>query len=216
MKTESSDVITAFEVEAERQGVSWRALLKARAAAEGLTEGQFYERLVRSDGAVRLRESRQPDPQSLSRVFEELGHSPAAAKVAAAGRSGLREASAAKDPAGLGPDAYAYAANPDDATTWLLQLFSDKNAETPDPELVRYAVSHLPGIATYGQAVAIPDKDLDAVKAKLRSAWIAAGLSIEDLPLEMQQLELAAAFRRLGHTSTVGLRAALRGRSRRN
>jgi len=33
MKTESSDVITAFEVEAERQGVSWRALLKAREAA---------------------------------------------------------------------------------------------------------------------------------------------------------------------------------------
>ncbi len=218
MKTATSDVIAQFEAEAESQGVSWRALGKARAAAEGITEHQFYERLLRSGGTVRLLESaRAPRSQQLlEKVFESLGHSAKGARVAAAGRTRrLREASAARDAAGLGPDAYAYAPDESDPSTWLLQLYQDKDSKTPEPSLVQYAVNHLPGIAAYGTAVAIPDKDLDDVKARLRSAWIAAGLSIDDLPLEMQNLELAASFRRLGITSTVGLRAALRGRPRR-
>jgi hypothetical protein len=218
MKVLASDVIAQFEAEAESQGVSWRALGKARAAAEGITEHQFYVRILRSGGTVRLLESaRTLRPQQLlEKVFKSLGHNAKGARVAAAGRSGLSEASAAKNAAGLGPDAYAYAPDESDPSTWLLQLYRDKDSKSPEPSLVQYAVSHLPGIAAYGTAVAIPDKDLDAVKARLRSAWIAARLSIDDLPLEMQQLELAASMRRLGITSTVGLRAALRGRPRRH
>jgi len=221
MKSQTSEVIGLFESEARRRGVGAVALLDAEAKARGMSSITLLERLSssasKSSVPVRLVESaRTPRPQQLlEKVFQSLGHSPAAAKVAAAGRSGLREAAAAKDPAGLGPDAYAYAPDAADPTTWLLQLFTDTDSKIPDPELVKYAVSHLPGIATYGQAVAIPDADLDDVKARLRSAWIAAGLSIDDLPIEMQQLELAASFRRLGITDAVGLRAALRGRSRR-
>lgn len=213
MKT--SDAIAEFELEAKRQGVTWRALGKTRAAAEGITEHQFYERLLKSSGMVLLRESRRQVRPTLESAFTKMGHSAIGARVAAAGRSRLREASAAKDAAGLGPEAYAYAPDESDPTTWLLQLYRDKDSKTPEPSLVQYAVNHLPGIAAYGTAVAIPDKDLDAVKARLRSSWIAAGLSIDDLPLEMQNLEMAAAFRRLGITDAVALRAALRGRPRR-
>ena len=51
---------------------------------------------------------------------------------------------------------------------------------------MKYAVAHLPGIATYGQAVDIPETDLPDVKAKLRSAWVASDLDIADLPIELQ------------------------------
>ncbi len=100
MKTATSDPIAEFEAEAQRQGVSWRALLKSRAAAEHITEGQFYERLLKSSGAVRLRESaRAPRPHELEKAFESLGHSAKGARIAAAGRSGLREVSLFVTPA---------------------------------------------------------------------------------------------------------------------
>jgi hypothetical protein len=221
----TTDAIAEFELAAKTQGVSWRALLKTRAAAAHITEGQLYEQLVQGSPkstVVRLLESRRQAQPPLEKAFELLGQNPQQAKIAAAGRaglrSGIREASSVKDAAGLGPDAYAYAPDPEDPTTWRLQIAKDDprsdNGTTFDSELVKYAVNHLPGIAMYGQAVDIPEKDLAAVKATLRSAWIACGLSIDDLPIEMQNLELAAALRSLGHTG-IGLRAAMRGRSRR-
>ncbi len=150
--------------------------------------------------------------QSLAEAAREGGMTPAAARTFARGR-GLREV--AKDAAGLPACAYAYPRDPEDPTTWRLQIAKD--ADQPgafDKELVKYAVNQLPGIAGYDKALDIPAADLATVKATLRSAWIACGLDVNEMPAELQAEALRREFIRGGLSEKAAAIAAA-GRNRR-
>ena len=162
---------------------------------------------------------RVPDRESGSIVeaASGLGLSQSAARTFARGRSGIREA--VKNVAGLPAECFAWvpAATADDPTTWKMQISRTAATGTdwsPDEDLVRAAVAQLPGVATYGNAVDIPAADLPAVKATLRSAWIACGADIAEMPAELQQEALRRAFVGLGMSETAAAVAA-KGRSRR-
>lgn len=191
-------------------------------AAKPVTEAEFaatFEKLGLSPSAAKTAaRGRGTQPAKASTFVEagrDLGLTPAGAKAFAYGR-GVREV--AKDIAGLPATSYAYTPDVEDPSTWRLQI--SRSADTgdtwrPDEDLVRAAVAKLPGIAGYDSAIDIPAADLPGVKAKLRSAWIACGASLGDMPPELAQEALQRAFRRLGHTSDIGVTAAARGRERR-
>jgi hypothetical protein len=154
-------------------------------------------------------------PGSLIEVGKQLGLMPAAARTFARGRHGLSEA--VKNVAGLPAECFAWVPDPEDPTTWQMQI--SRNAGigsewSPDEDLVRAAVAQLPGVATYGKALDIPAADLPAVKANLRSAWIAAAVPLDEMPPELNQEALRRAFLGLGLSSEAAAVAA-RGRERR-
>jgi len=161
------------------------------------------------------RAARPTKAGSLVEAARELGHSAAAARTFARGRSGFCEA--VKNIAGLSSRCFAWVPDENDPLTWQLQIArSDEpsGAWQPDEDLVRAACGQVPGIATYGKALDIPTADLPAVKATLRAAWIACGASIDEMPAELQQEGLRRAFVGLGLSETEAATAA-RGRERR-
>lgn len=227
MKTATSDVYAELESEAKRRGISDIALLAERAKAQGVRLVEMFDRLLATKGGtVRLVESRrQSQTATLAKAFEGLGLSPAAARIAAAGRAGLREASAAtkhEDPGTVEGDngkpafaggefpasSYAYVPNASDPDTWWGLLATTPGGE-PDPDFVRNAVAQLndgnPGNPS------IPEADLPDVLDTLRKAW-AKALPDDELPAILTAE--AAVFLKLG-VPIKGLSAAARGRSRR-
>jgi hypothetical protein len=180
------------------------------------------------------------EDEALAASFKRLGLSDSAAKVAARGRGsrpagGLAEAgrrlslSAARaktfatrglrevirNVAGLSAACFAWVPDESDPTTWKMQIArsDDGDVWSPDEDLVRAAVVQLPELAGYDKALDIPAADLPAVKATLRSAWIACGAPVDDMPLELSQEALRGPFKRLGVTTEAGMRAAVRGRA---
>jgi hypothetical protein len=161
--------------------------------------------------AARGREARPAPARSLVEAGKGLGLGAAKAKAFAKGQS---VSEAAKDAAGLGPTAYAWTPDVEDASTWRLQI--SRSAETgtswnPSEDLVRAAVAQLPGIAGYENAIDIPAADLPAVKAVLRSAWIACGAAVDAMPPELQQEALRRALLRGGMSEKA---AAIASRDR--
>jgi len=151
---------------------------------------------------------------SLYRLAHERGYSPAAARIFAAGRHGISEA--VTNIAGLTARCFAWIPDPEDSTTWQLQIArSDEpdSAWQPDEDLVRSAVSQLPGIAGYDKAIDIPASALPGVKSVLRSAWIACGADVDQMPAELNQEALRREFLKLGLSETAAAIAA-RGRGR--
>ena len=152
---------------------------------------------------------------SLVDAARGLGLSQSAARTFARGRSGIREA--VKNVAGLPAQSFAWVPDPEDPTTWKMQISRSAATGTdwtPDEDLVRAAVAQLPGVATYGKALDIPDSEIGAVKAALRAAWIACGASIDEMPAELQQEALRREFMKLGLSEQAAAIAA-RGRERR-
>jgi hypothetical protein len=166
----------------------------------------------------------------LAVAFEGLGHKGESARIAARGRGGVRESGslvlgargrsgireAVTSVAGLPAVCFAWVPDPADPTTWKMQISRSADTGTqwsPDEDLVRAAVAQLPGVATFGKALDIPDADLPAVRAALRSAWIACGADIAEMPPELTQEALRAAFRKLG-LSDRAASVAVRGRRR--
>jgi hypothetical protein len=187
------DVTAELEAEFRRSGLSPEA---ARAAARG---------------RGRVKES-----GSLIDAFKAGGLSERAARVAARGRHGLHEV--VKNVAGLPASAFAWTPDPEDPTTWRMQLSrsadNGNGVWAPEEDLVRAAVAQLPGIAQYGDALDIPAADLPAVRATLRAAWIACGISLDDMPNELNQEALRREFLR-GGLSAEAAAVAARGRQRR-
>jgi hypothetical protein len=202
---------------AESKTTSSVALRESRASKDDVTpklEGAF-KRLGQSDAGAKIAargRNGRPAASNLAEAGQRLGLSSAGAKVFARGRRAVREA--VKNVAGLPASCFAWVPDPEDATTWQLQIARSADAGdawTPDEDLVRAAVAKLPGVATFGTALDIPAADLPAVKATLRAAWIACGASIDEMPKELQQEALRKAFRRLGMSESAAAVAA-RGR----
>jgi hypothetical protein len=186
----------------------------AKPASEAELAGAFKRIGMDEAGAKAAASGRgvRPAPAgSLAESGKARGFSASKASAFSKGR-GVSEA--AKDAAGLGPTAYAWTPDVEDASTWRLQISrsADVGAEwKPDEDLVRAAVAQLPGIAGYENAIDIPASDLPSVKATLRSAWIACGASIDEMPSELQQEALRRAFVRGGLSEKA---AAIASRSR--
>jgi hypothetical protein len=143
---------------------------------------------------------------------KELGLDSARAKLFARGRD-LSEV--VRNSAGLSAACFAYVADAEDPTTWQLQIArSDDSGKgwSPDEDLVRAAASSLPGIAAFGKEVGIPDMALPAVRSVLRSAWIACGANLDEMPGELQQEGLRIAFEGMG-LSPAAAAAAAKGRA---
>ena len=173
-----------------------------------------------------MKEIRMKSETSLVESFGRLGHNSKGARVAAAGRSGFREASAATKhenpgtvddgdtgkPAFAGGEfpasSYAYVPDATDTDTWWGLLVTTPGGE-PDPDFVRGAVAQL-NDGNPGNPM-IPDADLPGVLATLSKAWKAA-LPDEEVPAILTAE--AAAFLKMG-VPLRGLEAAARGRSRR-
>ena len=153
--------------------------------------------------------------KQLEKAFHGMGLSAESAAAAARGRHRIREV--VKNVAGLPAECFAWVPDPEDPTTWKLQISRSASTGTdwaPDEDLVRAAVGQLPGIAAFGKALDISAADLPAVKATLRAAWIACGADIAQMPAELQQEALRRAFVGLGMSETAAAVAA-RGRGRR-
>jgi hypothetical protein len=180
-----------------------------------------FKKLGLSESAAKIA-ARGRGPQgarSLTETGKGLGLSPAAAAVFARGRGGAREA-IVKNVAGLTAKSFAWPADPEDPTTWRLQIArsEDTGADwSPDEDLVRAAVAQLPGNAGYGKELAIPAADLPAVVATLAAAWIACGASVDEMPAVLTQEPgreaLEAAGKRLG-LSGRALEVFVEGRRR--
>lgn len=180
-------------------------------------EASFVRRGLSVESArVAARGRARSSAGSLIEAGQRLGLMPAAAHTFARGRHGLREA--VKNVAGLPASCFAWVPDPEDPTTWQLQI--SRSVDTgngewlPDEDLVRAAVAQLPGLAGYGDALDIPAGDLPGVKSILRSAWIACGAALDEMPLELTQEALRRSFRRLGLSETAAAVAAS-GRGRR-
>jgi hypothetical protein len=153
---------------------------------------------------------------SLVEGFRRRGLSERAARVAAAGRHGVLEA--VKNIAGLPASCFAWIPDSEDASTWQLQISRSGDIGSgwaPDEDLVRAAVAKLPGVAAYDQALDIPAADLPGVKSILRSAWIACGADLDEMPYELNQEALRQAFLGLGLSEKAAAIAA-RGRQGRS
>ena len=194
--TRATKVSPASDIEAQLAAEFQRGGLTAEGAA----------------GAVRGRAAR-PVPQTLYEAGIADGMSPAAAKAFARGRHGLNEV--VKNVAGLPASCFAWVPDPEDPLTWQLQIArSADNGSgewSPDEDLVRAAVAQVPGIAGYDQALDIPAAALPGVRSILRSAWIACGAAIEEMPSELNQEALRREFRR-GGLSEQKAAIAARGR----
>ena len=166
---------------------------------------------IAARGRVPVRES-----GSIVEAARGLGLSQSAARTFARGRSGIREA--VKNVAGLPAECFAWVPDPADPTTWKMQISRSANTGTewsPDEDLVRAAAAQLPGVATYGKALDIPDSEIGDVKARLRAAWIAANLPLDDPAYAvLQQEALRREFMKLGLSESAAGVAA-RGRERR-
>lgn len=148
----------------------------------------------------------------LEEAFRAGGMTEAQAKVAARGRR-IREA--VRNVAGLTAASFAWVADPEDPTTWKLQLQRSEDGDrwSPDEDLVRAAVAQLQNVGSYGSSLDIPAGDLPAVKAKLRSAWIACGAPVDEMPPELNEEALRRAFMASGLSEDAAAVAA-RGRRR--
>lgn len=161
--------------------------------------------------------ARETRAQNLYEAGLAGGLSPAAARVFELGRAGLHEA-VVKNVAGLPASCFAWVPDPEDPATWQLQFSrtaDDNGVWTPDEDLVRAAVAQVPGIAGFGNALDIPAADLPGVKSILRSAWIACGAALDEMPSELNQEALRRAFRRGGLSERAAAIAAS-GRERRS
>jgi hypothetical protein len=159
-----------------------------------------------------------PATRSLFEAGQRLGLSPASARTFARGRSGISEAATRTEPAagqfkgGSFPASdYAYVPDANDPETWALLLTVVPGAD-PDPQSVRAAVQAVDA-TTPASPNPVPEADLPAVVKKLAKAWKDAGLPVDEMPAILADEALMAGFRRLGHTSFTGLRAAIHGRN---
>jgi hypothetical protein len=171
---------------------------------------------------VALREQRRKaedlTPQ-LEAEFKRGGMSADRARIAAAGRRGLREVVTKHEPAvgdfkgGDFPASdYAYAPDKQDPSTWQLQLTVLPGGQL-DPDSVRAAVQAIDPANPADNPV--PEDELPAVIAKLARCWTGSGLPAEEMPAILTAESLRAEFRRGGVTSTTALSAAVRGRQAR-
>jgi hypothetical protein len=181
-------------------------------------EPQLVEAFVKggmTEAQAKIAAAGRHATRSASNLFlaaREGGLSPAAARTFARGRSGIVEV--VKNVAGLPASCFAWVPDPEDPTTWKMQIARSTGTDwSPDEDLVRAAVAVLPGIAPFDKALDIPTSDLPAVKAALRAAWIACGAPIDEMPAELQQEALRREFMR-GGLSEQAAAIAARGRRR--
>ncbi len=159
-----------------------------------------------------------PSTTSLFAAARRLGHSPASARIFAAGRSGILEAATKTEvPAGqfkggeFPASDYAYVPDSADPSGWEL-LLTVTPGGTPDPDSVKAAVLAIDSTSRAVLTVTIPEDKMAAVVANLAKAWRASGLPVDEMPEVLTAESLRAGFARLGISSAVGLRAAVRGR----
>lgn len=165
----------------------------ATPTSEALTqqlEAAFRKRGLGEAAAKIAAQGRGPAAhRSLAESGRALGLSPAAAEVFARGRGRQTEAATVKNVAGLTASSFAYVPDPEDPTTWRLQIIRSEDGVgwTPDEDLVRAAVAQLPGNAGYDNELDIPAADLPKVLSTLASAWIACGAPIDEMPSVLTQ-----------------------------
>lgn len=156
----------------------------------------------------------------LAEAMQRLGLNERAADVAARGRDRTaRRREAVRNVAGLSSRCFAWVPDQNNPETWQFQICRSEDpseAWLPDPDLVKLAVSQLPDPGSFSMANAlnIPDADLPKVLATLKSAWIGAGLPIDEMPDALKNLELANALRS-GTGSMHEALTAARGRTTR-
>jgi hypothetical protein len=210
--SESTPRVPAARIAAEPAKTSTPQALTAQ------LEAAFRERGLSEAAAKIAAQGRVPAAHaSLAESGKALGLSPAAAEVFARGRGRQTEA-ATKNVAGLSASSFAYVPDPEDPTTWRLQIArrEDSGADwSPDEDLVRAAVAQLPGSAGYDKELDIPDTDLPKVLSTLYSAWIACGASIDEMPAVLTQEAWRRSFEAAGKAlglSGLALQAFIEGR----
>lgn len=205
--------MNAIEAAARASGTPVETM---RAFARTLTK-RHAEAAKKPATTVALRErggAVKPAGESSSLVaeFRRGGLSTESAKVAARGRSGLREVVTKTEPAvgsfkgGDFPASdYAYVPDAADPAGWAL-LLTLVPGGTPDPDAVKGAVAAIDPANPADNPV--PEADLPDVKAALAKAWAKAGLPADQVPAVLTTEALRAEFRRGGLSESAAKIAA--------